>query len=95
MVSNCRMLNRVHSDLLSAWRGVLAGRWSSMVAAVVLAIGTGASITAATVAYRRLASAAAISGRRSAGHADASPRRDVGEVRHEAQRLRPVAGAAV
>ncbi len=45
------MLNRVRSDLLSAWRGVLAGRWSSMVAAVVLAIGTGASITAATVAY--------------------------------------------
>jgi predicted permease len=45
------MLNRLHSDLLSAWRGVLAGRLSSIVAAVVLAVGTGASITAATVAY--------------------------------------------
>ena len=45
------MFSRLHFDLLSAWRGVLAGRWSSIVAAVVLAIGTGASTTAATVAY--------------------------------------------
>ena len=45
------MLNRLHFDLVSAWRGVLAGRSSSIVAAVVLAVGTGASITAATVAY--------------------------------------------
>jgi hypothetical protein len=45
------MLNRLKSDLLSAWRGVVAGRLSSIVAVVVLAIGTGASITAAVVAY--------------------------------------------
>jgi hypothetical protein len=45
------MSNRLASDLLSAWRGVLAGRSSSMVAVVVLAVGTGASITAAAVAY--------------------------------------------
>lgn len=45
------MLNRLYSDPYSAWRGVVAGRLSSIVAAVVLAIGTGASITAATVAY--------------------------------------------
>ena len=45
------MLNRLYTDLLSAWRGVLAGRLSSIVAAVVLAVGTGASITAAAVAY--------------------------------------------
>ena len=45
------MLNRLNSDLLSAWRGVVAGRLSSIVAVVVLAVGTGASITAAAVAY--------------------------------------------
>jgi len=42
---------RFYSDLRSAWRGVAAGRLSSMVAVVVLAVGTGASITAAAVAY--------------------------------------------
>jgi predicted permease len=51
MVSNAVMLNRVTSDLLAAWRGVVAGRLSSIVAVVVLAVGTGASITAAAVAY--------------------------------------------
>ena len=45
------MVNRWTSDLLSAWHGVLAGRLSSIVAVVVLAIGTGASVTAAVVAY--------------------------------------------
>lgn len=45
------MLNRVYSDLLSAWRGVLGGGLSSIVAVVVLAVGTGASITAAAIAY--------------------------------------------
>jgi len=45
------LLIRLHSDLFAAWRGALAGRLSSIVAAVVLAIGTGASLTAATVAY--------------------------------------------
>ena len=45
------MLHRLDSDLHSAWRGVLAGRLSSIVAVVVLAVGTGASITAAAVAY--------------------------------------------
>jgi putative ABC transport system permease protein len=45
------MLNRLSVDLVSAWRGVIAGRVSSMVAVVVLAVGTGASITAAAVAY--------------------------------------------
>ena len=45
------MLNRVSADLLSAWRGVVAGRVSSIVAVVVLAVGTGASITATAVAY--------------------------------------------
>jgi predicted permease len=45
------MLNRFHGDLRSAWRGVVAGRWSSLVAVVVLAVGTGASVTAAAVAY--------------------------------------------
>jgi predicted permease len=45
------LLTRVHSDLRSAWRGVLAGRASSIVAVLVLAVGTGASITAGAVAY--------------------------------------------
>ena len=45
------MLHRVYADLRSAWRGVVAGRLSSIVAVVVLALGTGASITAAAVAY--------------------------------------------
>jgi predicted permease len=45
------MLNRLHSDLRSAWRGVVAGRLTSIVAVLVLALGTGASITAANVAY--------------------------------------------
>jgi predicted permease len=51
MVSNAGMLIRVTSDFYSAWRGVAAGRLSSIVAVVVLAVGTGASITAAAVAY--------------------------------------------
>ena len=51
MVSNAGMLTRLHSDFLCAWRGVLAGRVSSLVAVVVLAVGTGVSITAAAVAY--------------------------------------------
>ena len=51
VVSNRRMLNRLYSDLHSAWRGVVAGRLSSIVAVVVMAVGTGASITAAAVAY--------------------------------------------
>ncbi len=45
------MFNRLTSDLRSAWRGVVSGRLSSVVAVVVLAIGTGASITATAVAY--------------------------------------------
>ena len=45
------MLNRLSFDLVSAWRGVVAGRLSSIVAVVVLAVGTGASITATAVAY--------------------------------------------
>lgn len=45
------MLTRLHSDLRSAWRGVLAGRLSSLVAVVVLAVGIVVSITAAAVAY--------------------------------------------
>ena len=45
------MLNRLGFDLRSAWRGVLTGRLSSLVAVVVLTVGTGASITAAAVAY--------------------------------------------
>jgi predicted permease len=45
------MLSRLNTDLLSAWRGVVASRLSSLVAVVVLAVGTGASITAAAVAY--------------------------------------------
>jgi putative ABC transport system permease protein len=51
VVSNAGMFHRVSSDLRSAWRSVVSGRWSSMVAVVVLAVGTGASITAAAVAY--------------------------------------------
>jgi len=51
VVSNAHMLNRLYFDLLSAWRGILAGRLSSIVAVVVLAVGTGASITAAAVTY--------------------------------------------
>jgi predicted permease len=46
-----RMFNRLQSDLRSAWRGVRAGRLGSIAAVLVLAIGTGASITAAAVAY--------------------------------------------
>jgi predicted permease len=45
------MLHRLTSDLRSAVRGVLAGRSSSIAAVVVLTVGTGASITAAAVAY--------------------------------------------
>jgi predicted permease len=48
---NAHMLNRLRSDLRSAWRGVVAGRWSSLAAVVVLGVGSGASITAAAVAY--------------------------------------------
>lgn len=51
VVSNASMLNRFSTDLLAAWRGVLGGRLSSVVAVVVLAVGTGAGITAAAVAY--------------------------------------------
>ena len=51
MVSNAGMLNRLASGLLSAWRGVVAGGLSSIVAVAVLAVGSGASITAAAVAY--------------------------------------------
>jgi predicted permease len=45
------MLNRLRSDLRSAWQGVAGGRLGSLVAVVALALGTGASLTAAVVAY--------------------------------------------
>jgi putative ABC transport system permease protein len=51
VVSNAGMLHRLNADLRAAWRGVVAGRWSSIVAVVVLAVGTAASITAMAVAY--------------------------------------------
>jgi predicted permease len=45
------MFHHVYADLLTAWRGLVAGRLSSLVAVVVLAVGTGASVTATAVAY--------------------------------------------
>ena len=45
------MVNRLRTDLRSAWQGVVGGRVASIVAVVALAVGTGASLTAAVVAY--------------------------------------------
>jgi putative ABC transport system permease protein len=45
------MLNRLRADLASAWNGVLGGRLASLVAVLALAVGIGASVTAAAVAY--------------------------------------------
>lgn len=45
------MWNRLRTDLRSAWQGVAGGRLASIVAVVALAVGTGASLTAAVVVY--------------------------------------------
>jgi len=45
------MTSRLGSDLRTAWRGLAAGRAAFVVAVLVLAVGTGVCLTAATVAY--------------------------------------------
>ena len=51
MVSKSLTLNHLRTDLRSAWQGVVGGRFALIVAIVALAVGTGASLTAAVVAY--------------------------------------------
>ncbi len=45
------MLESVPADLKSAWKGVRAGRWASLLAVMALALGTGVCLTTAVLAY--------------------------------------------
>lgn len=45
------MLTRLRTDFVSAWKGAIGGRFASVVAVLALAVGIGASVTAAAVAY--------------------------------------------
>ncbi len=50
-VSNRRMVETLLADLRSAWTSVTAGRWGSVTAAGTLALGIGACLTGAALAY--------------------------------------------
>ena len=46
-----RVIATLASDVRAAWTGLTAGRWSSLTAAATLALGIGACLTGALVAY--------------------------------------------
>jgi predicted permease len=50
-VSNVGMTETLLRDLRSAWAGLVAGRWSSVASAGTLALGVGACLTGALLAY--------------------------------------------